>query len=144
MVKHKIKYKKRKKELIIKKIKNIHLEDKHKDDEEIELEKQYIENENDTNETQSYKTRCPNLVTEQIEIIRELDDGGKIKVQFPRSTCKEMDGYVSCCGNLIYCEKNNKNKDDKKSKFGKDDKLAVEIQKVKKEQKKQNKKKDKE
>jgi len=67
-----------------------------------------------------------------------------MEVHFPRSTCKDTNGHVTCCGNLIYCEKNVKNKDDKKEKFGKDDKLAVEIQKVKKEQKKQNKKKDKE
>jgi len=62
-------------------------------------------------------------------------------MEFPRSTCKDktVKGYVGCCGNIKWCDKNNKNKENKKGEDERDSKLALEIKKIKKKQKDKNK-----
>ena len=66
-------------------------------------------------------------------------------MEYPRYTCKEIIDkgktitYVGCCGVLKWCDKNNKNKEDKKSENKNDGKIAIEIEKVKKNQRKNKK-----
>jgi len=68
-------------------------------------------------------------------------EGYDMYMEFPRSTCKDktVKGYVECCGALKWCEKNNKNKENKKEINEGDSKLVAEIKKVKKKQKQNNK-----
>jgi len=58
-------------------------------------------------------------------------------IEFPRSACKDksVKGIVGCCGNIKWCDKNNKNKENKKGENENDSKLALEIKKVKNKQK---------
>ena len=138
----------RKKELIIRKIKNTHLEDKHKDDEEIALENQYIEdsedNQNPDNKTTNTKI-CPNFVLTINKKTWTMSDGGEMKTEFPASTCKlikpqkDKPVIVSCRGYVQFCDKKELDKK-KESRKGEDkseneSKIAIEIKKVKKNQK---------
>ena len=134
----------RKKVLIIRKIKSSLIDDKHKDDEEIENEKQYIENEDDSSSEESTsQSKCPNLITEIIKTKWKVNEGleseYEIYMEYPRSTCKDnsVKGIVGCCGVLKWCDK--KLKKDKKEGNEKDSKLVEEIKKVKKKQKSNNK-----
>ena len=136
----------RKKELIIRKSKNTNLDKKYIDDEE--LEKQYIENEDEDNPNNTPSTNnniCPNFILNIIEKEWIASYGEKIYGEFPASTCKlikpqkDKSVIVSCCGYVKDCDKKEleKKKKDKENKS--ESKIALEIEKVKKNQK-QNKK----
>ena len=102
----------RKKELIIRKSKNTNLDKKYIDDEE--LEKQYIENEdedNSDNYTSTNKEICPNFILNIIKKEWDASYGEKIYGEFPASTCKlikpqkDKPIIVGCRGYIKECDK---------------------------------------
>ena len=135
----------RKKVKIIRKPKNTQLEDKHKDDEELELEKQYIENDNEDNLNNNPSTNnniCPSFVINIIKKTWTASYGEKIYGEFPASICKDIKPpkdrpyvIVSCCGYIKECDKKELEKKKKDKENKNESKIALEIEKVKKNQK---------
>jgi len=125
----------RKKVKIIRKIKNNQLDKKYIDDEE--LEKEYIENDDDN----PNNNICPNFILNIIKKEWDVSYGGKIYGEFPASTCKlikpqkDKPVIVSCCGYVKDCDKNKLEKKNKDKENKNDSKIALEIEKVKKNQK---------